>query len=89
MCQSIPYVVTEEGNIKHFTGDKMENIYDADDRYSNFLQEQVKELEAEKSQSFLGIMFRVLTGRGWGIGNWLEFHPCQSPQIQPLLWIWR
>ena len=38
LCQSTPYEVTEEGNISHFAGDKMENIYHADSRYSNFLK---------------------------------------------------
>ena len=55
-------MVTEEGDINHFTGDKMDNIYHADDRYFDFLEEQVKELKAEKNQSFLGNMFRALTG---------------------------
>ena len=62
MCQSTPYMVTEEGDIDHFAGGKMENIYHADDRYSNFLEEQVKELKAEKNQSFLANMFRALRG---------------------------
>ena len=26
MCQSTPYMVTDEGNIDHFAGGKMENI---------------------------------------------------------------
>ena len=62
MCKSIPYKVTEEGNIDLFTGGRMENMYHADDRYSNFLEEQVKELKAEKIQSGFGNMLRVLTG---------------------------
>ena len=62
MCQSTPYMVTEEGGIDHFAGDKMENIYHADDRYSDFHKEQVKELKAEKNQSSLANMFRNLTG---------------------------
>ena len=62
MCKSIPYVVTEEGDIDHFVGGTMENIYHTDDRYSGILERQVKKLKAEKSQSFLGNMLRVLTG---------------------------
>ena len=59
--QSTPYMVTEEGDIDHFAGGKMENIYHVDDRYSNFLQEQVDNLKAEKNQSFLTDMLRALT----------------------------
>ena len=40
----------------------MGNIYHADHRYSNDLEEQVKELIAEKNQIFLANMFRALTG---------------------------
>ena len=61
MHKSTPYVVTEEGDIDHFTGGKMENIYHVDDRYSDYHEEQVKELKAEKNQSFLANMFRALT----------------------------
>ena len=32
MCQSIPYMITEEGNIDHFIGGKVTNIYHVDDR---------------------------------------------------------
>ena len=67
MCQSTPYIVTEEGDINHFAGGKMENIYHGDDKYSNFLEEQVNKLKAEKSQHFLGNMFRALTGSRWRI----------------------
>ena len=56
MCKSIPYVITEEGDINHFVGSRMENIYHADDRYSDFLEEQVKELKAEKN--FLSNMLK-------------------------------
>ena len=48
MWQSTPYMVTKEGNIDHFAGGKKENIYHANDRCSDFLEEQVKELKAEK-----------------------------------------
>ena len=65
MCKSIPYMVSEEGNIDHFVGGRMENIYHVDDRYSDFLDGQVKELKAEKNLSFLCNMLRVLTGSRW------------------------
>ena len=92
MCQSIPYMITKEGDIDHFAGDKIENIYHADDRYSDFLEDQVKELKAEKCQNFLGNMFRVLTGsrqrtRHRQLTGIPPMH--QSPQFEPLLWIWR
>ena len=48
MCQSTSHMVTEEGDIDPFARGKMENIFHADDRYYNFLEEQVKELTAEK-----------------------------------------
>ena len=49
-------------------GGKMENIYHVDDRYSNFLEEQVKELKAEKSQSFWAIYLELLQAAGGGLG---------------------
>ena len=69
MCKNIPYMVTEECDIDHFVGGRMVNIYHGDDRYSNFLEEQVKELKAEKSQSVLDNMLRVLTGSRWRTGH--------------------
>ena len=39
MCQMTLFVITTEGDISHFTGSKMENIYQADERYFNFLKE--------------------------------------------------
>ena len=62
MCQMTPFVITKEGNIDHFTGGKMENIYHVDERYFDFLEEQVKDLKAEKNQNILASMFRALTG---------------------------
>ena len=38
MYQRTPYVVTEDGDINHFAGGKIENIYLVDDRYFNFLK---------------------------------------------------
>ena len=57
MCQMTPFVITEEGNVDHFAGGKMENIYHVDKWYFDFLEDQVKELKAEKSQSILASMF--------------------------------
>ena len=50
-------MITEEGNINYFAGGKMENVYRVDERYFDFLEDQVKDLKAEKSQSILGSMF--------------------------------
>ena len=55
-------------NFDHFDGGKMENIYYVDDRYSDFLEEQVKELKAEKNQSFITNMLRVLKGSRCRLG---------------------
>ena len=52
MFQRTPYMVTEVGDIDCFAGGNMESIYYEDDRYSNFLEEQVMELKAEENQSF-------------------------------------
>ena len=57
ICQMTPFVITKEGNINHFAGGKMENVYHADERYYNFLEDQVKELKVEKNQSILASMF--------------------------------
>ena len=40
----------------------MENVYPTDERYFNFLEDQVKELKAEKNQSNSASMFQALTG---------------------------
>ena len=96
MCQSTPYMVTEEGDINHFAGGKMENIYHADGRYSDFLEKEVKEFKVEKNQSFLGNMFRALTGSRWrtrhrqltGIPlmpNTLQLTPVTDTQVIPAM----
>ena len=48
MCQITPFVITEEGDIGHFAGGKMKDIYQADNRYLNLLKRQVRELKEEK-----------------------------------------
>ena len=40
----------------------MENVYYADERYFNFLEYQVKELNVQKNQIILVSMFQTLTG---------------------------
>ena len=62
MCQITPFMIPEEGDIDQFTRGKMEDIYQADDRYFDFLEGQVRELKEEKNQSIVVSMFRALTG---------------------------
>ena len=57
-----PFMVTKEDDISHFAGGKMENVYQADERYFNFLEGQVRELKEERNQSILVSMFRAATG---------------------------
>ena len=53
MYRKTPFVIAKEGDVNHFTGGKMENVYHADERYFDFLEDQVKELKAEKNRSIL------------------------------------
>ena len=57
-----PFVITEEGDIDNFTGGKMETVYQADDQFFEFFKGQVKELQAERSQSIITSLFQALTG---------------------------
>ena len=50
------------GQHNHFAVGKMEDICQADDRYFDFLEGQVRELKEEKNQSILVSMFRAHTG---------------------------
>ena len=40
----------------------MEMVYQADDDYFEFLDQQVKELHMERSQGFITSVYRALTG---------------------------
>ena len=57
-------VITEDGNIDYIGGGKMEMVYQADDWYFEFLNQQVKELHMERSQGLITSIFRALTGSG-------------------------
>ena len=57
-----PLIITEDGNIHKFKGGKMDAVYQADDKYFKFFEEQVRELQAEKSHSNLTSVFQALTG---------------------------
>ena len=61
-CKPTPFVITEDGDIDYLGCGKMGMVYQADDRYSKFLDQQVKELHMERSQGFITSIFRALTG---------------------------
>ena len=52
----------EDGDIDYIGGGKMEIVYQADDQYFEFLNQQVKELHVERSQGFIISIFRAITG---------------------------
>ena len=62
MCKLTPFVIMEDGDIDYVGGGKIEMVYQADDKYLKFLDQQIKELHMEKRQGFITSMFRVLTG---------------------------
>ena len=62
MCKVTAFVITEDGGIDYIGDGKMEMVYQADDQYSNFLNQQVNELHMERSQGFITSVFRALTG---------------------------
>ena len=65
MCQSNPYVITEDGDIDLLWETRWRTSIMQMTGISNFLGEDVMEPKAEKSQSFLGNMFRFLIGSRW------------------------
>ena len=52
-----PFVITENGNEDKFKGGKMDAIYQADDLYFKFFEEEVREFQAEKSQCIITSIF--------------------------------
>ena len=58
MCNLTPFVNMEYGDINYVGGSNMEMVYWADDKYFEFLNQQVKELHMERSQGFITSMFR-------------------------------
>ena len=62
MCKLTPLVITKDGDINYVGGGKMEIVYQADDEYFEFLDQQVKELHMERSQGFITSVYRALTG---------------------------
>ena len=55
MRKMTPFVITEDGDIGYLVSIKMENIYQAGDQYFEFLENQVRELHAERSQGILPV----------------------------------
>ena len=53
MCQITSFVITDVGDVDHFTAGKMENIYQVDERYYNFLERQVKELKKREKSEYI------------------------------------
>ena len=51
-CRMTPFIFTEDGNNDNLAGRKVDAIYQADDQYFDFFKEQVKELQAQKSQKY-------------------------------------
>ena len=62
MCNLTAFVITEDSDIDYVGGGKMEMIYQADNWYFEFLEQQVKELHMERSQGFITSVFRALMG---------------------------
>ena len=61
-CKMTLFIITEAGYIDKFDGGKMDAIYQADDQYFDFFEEQIRELQAKKSQGIIRSVFLVLTG---------------------------
>ena len=62
MCKLTPFVIMQDCDIDYVGGGKMEIVYWADDKYFEFLNQQVKEIHMERSQGFITNVFRALTG---------------------------
>ena len=62
MCKLTVFVIMEDSDIDYIGGGKMEMVYQADNWYFKFLDQQVKELHMERSQGFIISVFRALTG---------------------------
>ena len=62
VCKQKAFIITKDGDIERFSGEGMGVIYQATDKDFNFLEAQVRELDAERNQSVLTSIFRSLTG---------------------------
>ena len=57
-----PFVITEDGDINYLASNKMETIYQADNQYFKFLENQVRELHVERSHGIFASVSWALTG---------------------------
>ena len=62
MCKLTAFVIMKDDDIHYVRGGKMEMVYQVNDWYAEFLDQQVKELCMERSQGFITSIFRALTG---------------------------
>ena len=53
----MPFIITEYADIDQVQRRKMDAIYQADNQYFNFFKEEIKELQAEKSQGIITSVF--------------------------------
>ena len=63
LCKMTPFIITEEGDIVYFTDGKMETVYQADDKYFEFFEGQVSELQEERSQGIITSVIWALMGK--------------------------
>ena len=61
-CRMAPFIITEDGDVDNFAGEKVDAIYQATDEYIDFFKEQARELQAEKSHSIITSVFLAITG---------------------------
>ena len=59
-CKMMPFIITEDGDVDRFNSGKMNAIYQANDQYFDFFEDEARELQAEKSQGILTSLFELL-----------------------------
>ena len=59
MCKLTASVITEDNDIDYIGEGKMEMVYQPDDWYFKFLDQQVKELHMERNQEFIMSVHRA------------------------------
>ena len=62
MCKLTAFVIMEDGDPDYVGGGKMEMVYQANDQYIKFLNQQEKVLHMESSQGFITSIFQALAG---------------------------
>ena len=62
MCKLTSFVIIDGSDIDYVGGGKIGMAYQADNQYYKFLNQQVKELNMERSQWFITSVFRALKG---------------------------